>query len=135
MKVEQNGKSPTRRQDLREGFGLARCSKLECSQVLFEESQVYWNQAPRRLICNKCKNEVVFQGTEFSSHPSDQIIYIYWCHLCKEEYFLTIPLGRKYCSVCKVTRYRSWSFHLRAPLPPHDPSNSCAPLTVKDSAL
>jgi hypothetical protein len=134
MSGVQKASLPTRKQDLRGGFGLVRCASPECSQVLYEKSQVYWNHAPRKLICSKCENEVVFQGTNFSSDSMDQIAYIYWCEYCKEEYFLRIPMYKKYCGVCKVDHFRSRTFHLRAPLPPHDPSSSCIAITFKSAA-
>ncbi len=117
-----------RKQDLKGGFGIERCTTPECAQVLYEKSQAYWNHAPRKMICSKCETEVIFQGTDFSGNSMDLIVYIYWCDFCKEEYFLKIPMAKKFCNVCKVERYRSRTFHLRAPLPPHDPGNSCIPV-------
>ncbi|OGW81669.1 MAG: hypothetical protein A3G33_08420 [Omnitrophica bacterium RIFCSPLOWO2_12_FULL_44_17] len=134
MVGEQRGNASTRKQDLKGGFGLVRCSSPECSQVLYEKSQAYWIHAPRKLICSKCENEVVFQGTDFAGNSMHEISYIYSCNSCKEEYFLRIPMDKKYCSVCKTDRYRSRSYHLRAPLPLHDPTNSCIPVVIQKCA-
>lgn len=114
------------------GYRLVYCSNPKCKQVLYEKSRAYWNHAPRRMICTKCENEVVFQGTHFSSDAMDQISYIYSCDVCKVEYFLPVPMYKKYCVNCKIEHYRSRSFHLRAPLPPHDSAKSCSP--SKESA-
>ncbi len=123
--------SAKRKQDFKGGFGFERCSNSDCSQVLYEKSQAYWVEAPRKMICTKCESEVVFQGTDFAGNSMDQMIYIYWCDLCKEDYFVRIPMIRKFCNVCKVERYRSRSYHLRAPLSPNDPSSSCIPINNK----
>ncbi|GEM_PF-4519783 len=112
-----------RKQELRGGFGLERCANPNCSQVLYEKSQAYWKHAPRKLVCGECEREVIFQGTAFASSNMGEIIYVYWCDFCKSEYHLRIPLVKRYCSVCKIEWYKSRSFHLRAPLPPHDPSS------------
>lgn len=129
----EKGISTKRKQDFKEGFGIERCSNPECSQIFYENSQAYWNHAPRKMICSKCESEVIFQGTDFSGNSKDQIIYIYWCDFCKVDHHLRIPLVRKYCSVCKVEWYKSRSFHLRAPLPPYDASVSCIPINNKSS--
>ncbi len=124
----EKGNLTKRKQDLKGGFGLERCSNPECSQVFHEESEDYWKYAPRKMICTKCESEVVFHGAEFSSNKMNRIIYTYWCDLCKEEYRIKIPMSRKYCGVCKIDWYRSRSYHLRSPLPPHDAANTCIPL-------
>ena len=116
------------KQGFETGYRLVHCSNPKCNQVLYEKSRVYWNHAPRRMVCAKCENEVVFQGTHFNTHMMDQIIYFYSCDTCRAEYFLTVPMYKKYCSNCKVEHYRSRSYHLRAPLPPYDITNSCFPL-------
>ena len=123
-------KAVLRKQELRGGFGLERCSNPACSQVFYERSKAFWTHAPRRMICGRCRQEVIFQGTDFSADSMDEIIYVFWCDVCKGEYHLRIPLVKKYCTVCKSEWYKSRSFHLRAPLPPHDPSCSCIPLNA-----
>lgn len=122
------------KQDFKGGFGKVRCTSPECSQILYEKSQAYWQHAPRKMICTKCESEVVFQGTDFAGDAMDQIVYIYWCDFCKQEYFLKIPMAKKFCNVCKVDRYRSRSFHLRAPLPPTDPGSTCIPVNTGNAA-
>lgn len=134
MATDPKANTLKRKQDLKSGFGLERCSNADCSQVLYEKSQAYWNHAPRKMICSKCESEVIFQGTDFAGNSMDLIVYIYWCDSCKEDYFLTIPMSRKFCNVCKVERYRSRSYHLRAPLPPHDVENSCIALNKEHTA-
>jgi ribosomal protein S27E len=124
-----------RKQDLKGGFGRVRCPNLECSQIFYEKSQAYWNDATNRMICTQCEKEVVFRGTDFDSHSMDKITYIYHCVVCKEERSLEIPMERKYCSVCKTDHYTSWSYDLRAPLSPHDPfSSGLLPVSFKKIA-
>ncbi len=124
MGAEQIRNVSIRKQDLKNKFGLVRCGNPECAQVFGENSQAYWNYAPRKLICSSCENEVVFHGADFASSDMSEIAYIYRCDFCKEEYYLKIPMDRKYCSVCKIEWYRSRTFHLRAPLPPQGHPNS-----------
>lgn len=130
MSGEQKGSPSKNKQDLRGGFGLERCPNPACGQVFYEKSQDYWRQAPEKILCGTCEREAVFLRIEFSSDAMHRITYSYWCHFCKEESPLTIPLDRKYCGVCKTVWYRSWSFHLRAPLPPEDPANPSIPFDL-----
>ena len=125
--------SVKKKRDLKGGFGLQPCSNPECSQVFDEKSEAYWKFAPRKMICTKCESEVVLNRTGHAANSSE-MLYIYWCDFCKEEFGLKIPLTRKYCSVCKVDWHISWAYDLRAPLPPYDPSNSCIPLNPGSTA-
>lgn len=122
-----------RKQDLKGGFGLHRCSGHECSQIFDEKSEAYWKHAPRRMTCKACGGEVIVQRNHFAAN-SNQMIYICWCDFCKEEFALRTPLSRKYCSVCKLDWYTSWTFDLRAPLSAHEPSDSCIAVNPKSSA-
>jgi len=126
---------PTKRkQDLRGGFGLERCSNPECSQVFDEKSEVYWRNAPRKMICAVCESDVIFIGRDHSSDQMNRDIYIFWCSVCEVEHRLTVPMNRKYCGACKKEWYRSRTYYLRAPIAPHDLTSTCIPVSSGDTA-
>ncbi len=110
-------KKPEGKQISADGLRTVRCG--DCHRVLGEKDEMYWNKAPEKMGCQKCKNDACYHTSIWNFQKPSKVIHRYWCNFCREEFDRTVPSDRKYCPDCKQFFIFSFGLLLNLPYGPN----------------